>query len=58
MKSDLPHRLIDEADLCRNDGVDDLAALLEEAAAALICQGYCKDKSVPVYLDLTKGKAK
>ena len=28
-------RLNDEADLCRNEGADDIAALLSEAAAAL-----------------------
>ena len=28
-------RLQDEADLCRNDGADDIAALLDEAVAAL-----------------------
>jgi hypothetical protein len=32
---DLISRLQDEADLCRNDGADDIAALLDEAVAAL-----------------------
>jgi hypothetical protein len=31
----LIQRLADEADLCRHDGADDIAALLDEAAAAL-----------------------
>ena len=31
----LVERLQDEADLCRNEGADDVAALLDEAAAAL-----------------------
>ena len=34
----LVERLEDEADLCRNDGADDIAALLEEAATALRAQ--------------------
>lgn len=54
MRADLPQRLIDEADMIRAcDGLDDVAALLEEAAAALLCQGSCT-KQVPVYLDLTQ----
>lgn len=53
MKPDLPQRLIDEADQFRADGIDDVAVLLEEAAAALLCQGSCT-KQVPVYLDLTQ----
>lgn len=59
MRETLVDRLINEADLCRHDGADDIAALLEEAAAALICQGYCKqpNQSVPVYIDLTKGRS-
>lgn len=35
MSQDLIQRLNDEADLCRNDGADDIARLLDEAAAAL-----------------------
>lgn len=35
MTTDLATRLSDEADLCRNDGADDIARLLDEAAAAL-----------------------
>lgn len=34
----LVERLQDEAGLCRNEGADDIAALLEEAAAALDAQ--------------------
>ena len=30
-KPSLIERLSDEADLCRNDGADDIAALLDEA---------------------------
>jgi hypothetical protein len=33
--TDLISRLQDEADLCRNDGANDIAALLDEAVAAL-----------------------
>ena len=33
--TDLISRLQDEADLCRNDGATDIAALLDEAVAAL-----------------------
>lgn len=33
--TDLISRLQDEADLCRNDGAGDIAALLDEAATAL-----------------------
>lgn len=33
--TDLISRLQDEADLCRNDGATDIAALLDEAAEAL-----------------------
>lgn len=33
-------RLQDEADLCRNEGADDIAALLDEAATALRAQPY------------------
>lgn len=59
MRETLVERLMTEADLCRHDGADDTAALIEEAVAALICQGYCKqpNQSVPVYIDLTKGKS-
>ena len=35
MTTDLHTRLQNEADLCRNDGAEDIAALLDEAAAAL-----------------------
>lgn len=38
--TDLISRLQDEADLCRNDGATDIAALLDEAAAALRGDGY------------------
>lgn len=34
-KRDIVLRLLDEADLCLNDGADDIAALLYEAASAL-----------------------
>ena len=34
-QTDLISRLQDEADLCRNDGASDIAALLDEAAEAL-----------------------
>lgn len=34
-KADLISRLQDEADLCRNDGATDIAALLDEAVQAL-----------------------
>lgn len=34
-QTDLILRLQDEADLCRNEGADDIAALLDEAVAAL-----------------------
>jgi len=34
-QTDLISRLQDEADLCRNDGADDIAALLDEAVEAL-----------------------
>lgn len=34
-KPDLISRLQDEADLCRNDGATDIAALLDEATEAL-----------------------
>lgn len=34
-QTDLISRLQDEADLCRNDGATDIAALLDEAVAAL-----------------------
>lgn len=34
--SDLASRLSDEADLCRNDGADDIANLLDEARRALV----------------------
>ncbi len=34
----LVERLGDEADLCRNDGADDIAELLDEAQAALQSQ--------------------
>jgi len=33
--NDLLERLSNEADLCRNDGADDIADLLEEAIRAL-----------------------
>jgi hypothetical protein len=33
--TDLIERLSDEADLCRNEGADDIARLLDEARAAL-----------------------
>lgn len=35
MKHDLIQRLHDESDQCRNDGADDIAQLLDQAAAAL-----------------------
>ena len=35
MTGDLIERLHDEADLCRNEGADDVARLLDEAADAL-----------------------
>lgn len=34
-QTDLISRLQDEADLCRNDGANDIAALLDEATEAL-----------------------
>ncbi len=34
-QTDLISRLQDEADLCRNDGASDIAALLDEATEAL-----------------------
>lgn len=34
-QTDLISRLQDEADLCRNDGASDIAALLDEAVGAL-----------------------
>lgn len=39
----LVERLQDEASLCRNEGADDIAALLEEAAAALDAKSYDAD---------------
>ena len=38
--TDLISRLQDEADLCRNDGANDIAALLDEAVAALRGDGF------------------
>lgn len=41
----LIERLSDEADLCRNEGADDIAGLLDEARAALMgqrCSGQCQ----------------
>lgn len=35
MSDDLSQRLADEADLCRNDGADDIAALLDETVRAI-----------------------
>ena len=37
--TDLITRLREEAGLCRNEGADDIAALLEEAAGALEASG-------------------
>jgi hypothetical protein len=39
-QTDLISRLQDEADLCRNDGASDIAALLDEAAEALKGAGF------------------
>ncbi len=47
-KSDLISRLQDEADLCRNDGASDIAALLDEAAAAVASAVPPGWKVVPV----------
>lgn len=35
MSAELIQRLRDEADLCRNDGAEDIGALLDEAAEAI-----------------------
>ncbi len=35
-QTDLISRLQDEADMCRNDGASDIAALLDEAVEALL----------------------
>ena len=39
-QTDLISRLQDEADLCRNDGASDIAALLDEAVAAIRDQNH------------------
>lgn len=46
-QTDLISRLQDEADLCRNDGASDIAALLDEAAAALKEQPYIRAQVAP-----------
>jgi len=37
-KDDLVERVSDEADLCRNDGADDIAKLLDDAKARIEAQ--------------------
>jgi hypothetical protein len=43
----LRQRLADEADLCRNDGADDIAALLDEARAALAAPSVPSGEPAP-----------
>lgn len=43
MNRDLAYRLRDEADQCRQDGVSDIAGLLDEAATALMAMAYVGD---------------
>jgi hypothetical protein len=57
MRADLLDNLLDKADMLRAEGLDDIAVLLEEAAAAILCKEGRTDMSVPVYIDLTKAKA-
>lgn len=45
--TDLILRLQNEADLCRNDGATDIAALLDEAAGALSETGYIRAQVAP-----------
>ena len=59
-KSDLISRLQDEADLCRNEGADDIAALLDEAAAAVaaaIPEGWTVVPVEPTEATLAAGRA-
>lgn len=42
-KLTLLERVQDEADLCRNEGASDIAALLDEVAAALAAQAVPSD---------------
>lgn len=42
MSKTLRERVMDEADLCRNDGADDIARLLDEVAAALADQAQAE----------------
>jgi len=46
-QTDLISRLQDEADLCRNDGASDIAALLDEAVSALQAQSYIRAQVAP-----------
>lgn len=51
----LRQRLADEADLCRNDGADDIAALLDEARAALAVPSVPSGEPVAWYLPAEGG---
>ena len=48
-QTDLISRLQDEADLCRNDGAGDIAALMNEAVAALEKARAALQKTMPVW---------
>lgn len=47
---DIADRLSDEADLCRNDGANDIAKLLEEAAATIDYYRAIFEKRTPAWL--------
>jgi len=51
--SELLEQISDEADLCRNDGADDIAGLLDEAAAAI--RTLLAERHAPIQDAVAKG---
>lgn len=47
MNRTLRERVMDEADLCRNEGADDIARLLDDVAAALADQAQAEPVAFP-----------
>lgn len=57
MSKTLRERVMDEADLCRNEGADDIARLLDEVAAALADQAQALGTARAMVASLTAERA-